>query len=100
MIVRRRGQAIGCGGLKPLCAEKAYLKRMWIAPEARGLGLGRKLLSRLEAEACDLGYSFACLETHKALVEAYQLYITAGYHQVPPFNAEPYADYWFEKRLG
>lgn len=99
LIVRRRGHAIGCGGLKPLSSDTAYFKRMWIAPEARGLGLGTQLLRRLEGEALALGYAAACLETHKALVEAFQLYLKEGYREVPPFNAEPYADFWLAKRL-
>jgi GNAT superfamily N-acetyltransferase len=65
----------------------------------RGLGFGRRLLSALEAEALDLGFTTLRLETNRALVEAIRLYEGAGYVEVPPFNSEPYAHHWFEKHL-
>lgn len=100
LLVRLGGQPVGCGGLKPISKEAAYLKRMWIAPGARGLGLARRLLSSLEDEARAMGYSIVRLETNKSLIEAQQLYRSAGYSEVAPFNDERYAHHWFEKRLG
>jgi GNAT superfamily N-acetyltransferase len=99
LVARLHGEPIGCGGLKPISAEAAYLKRMWIAPDARGLGLARRLLGALEEQARMLGYSVVRLETNKTLVEAQQLYRSSGYCEVPPFNDEPYAHHWFEKAL-
>lgn len=99
LLVRLNGEPVGCGGLKPISREAAYLKRMWIAPGARGLGLARRLLSALEDEARAMGYSIVRLETNKALVEAQQLYRSTGYTEVAPFNDERYAHHWFEKRL-
>lgn len=98
LVLRVGGDLAGCGGLTPL-GDSAYLKRMWIAPEARGLGLGRKLLSALEEKARSLGYRSVKLETHRSLGEAQRLYRSAGYRKVPPFNDELYADHWFEKSL-
>lgn len=99
LVARFQGEPVGCGGFKPISAEAAYLKRMWISPSARGLGLGKRLLCELEAQARAMGYSIACLETNQALIEAQQLYRSAGYVEVHPFNDEPYAHHWFEKRL-
>src|SRR5438270_3848452 len=99
LLVRLNGEPVGCGGLKPISREAAYLKRMWIAPGARGLGLARGLLCSLEDNARAMGYSVVRLETNKALVEAQQLYRSAGYAEVAPFNDERYAHHWFEKRL-
>ena len=70
-----------------------------MAEAARGLGLGRRLLAALEAEARALGLGTVQLETNQALVEAIALYHGAGYVEVPPFNADPYAHHWFDKRL-
>ena len=84
---------------RPLGADAAYLKRMWVAPEARGLGLGRRLLSELEEHARRHGATVARLETNRSLAEAISLYRSAGYVEVPRFNDEPYADHWFEKDL-
>ena len=72
---------------------------MWVAPEARGLGLGKRLLGELEKRAKALGYRKARLETERTLTEAQQLYRSSGYVEVPPFNAELYAHHWFEKTL-
>jgi GNAT superfamily N-acetyltransferase len=99
LVVRLDGEPVGCGGLKPISADAAYLRRMWIAPDARGLGFARRLLSALEEQARMLGYSLVRLETNETLVEAQQLYRSSGYCEVPPFNDEPYAHHWFEKGL-
>lgn len=99
LMARYEGEPVGCGGLKPLSTEAAYLKRMWIAPHVRGIGLAKRLLRALEDNALALGYSTVCLETNKTLTEAQQLYRSAGYREVTPFNDEPYAHHWFEKRI-
>ena len=98
MVMRLGDGLIGCGGLTPL-GDAAYLKRMWVAPEARGMGLGRKLLEALEEKASSLGYRSVKLETHRSLGEAQRLYRSSGYREVPPFNDEVYAGHWFEKPL-
>ena len=72
---------------------------MWVAPSARGLGLGRRLLVELEALAAESGAPAARLETNRSLVEAIALYRSAGCREVPAFNDEPFADHWFEKKL-
>ncbi|HEX5181863.1 MAG TPA: GNAT family N-acetyltransferase [Allosphingosinicella sp.] len=99
LVARLHGEPVGCGGLKPISADAAYLKRMWIAPDARGRGLARRLLGLLEEQAGILGYSVLRLETNRTLVEALRLYRSSGYCEVPPFNDEPYAHHWFEKTL-
>ena len=99
LLIRQQGEPIGCGALKRLDGDRAYLKRMWISDEYRGLGLGRRLVGALEERAGALGYRFVCLETNAALTEARQLYRNLGYRKVPAFNDDPYADYWFEKAI-
>ena len=99
LVMHLHGQPVGCGGFKHEPPDAAYLKRMWIAREARGLGLGRRLLMTLEERARALGYRRTLLETEKNLTEAQQLYRSSGYVEVPRFNDEPYAHHWFEKRL-
>lgn len=93
------GRAVGCGALKFHGSEPAELKRMWVDPSARGLGLGRRILSELEERARRRGVGTVRLETNRALAEAIQLYRSAGYEELEAFNDEPYADHWFEKRL-
>jgi DNA-binding MarR family transcriptional regulator/GNAT superfamily N-acetyltransferase len=93
------GEPIGCGGVKRHANAPAELKRMWIAPKARGLGLGRSLLDTLEACARGGGAEVAHIETSAVLTEALSLYRSAGWVEAPPFNDEPFADHWFEKKL-
>jgi ribosomal protein S18 acetylase RimI-like enzyme len=93
------GDPIGCGALKFHKAAPAELKRMWVAESARGLGIGRRILSELEHQAASHGVRKLRLETNKSLVEAISLYRSAGYMEVARFNDEPYAHHWFEKRL-
>lgn len=100
LLARLQGRPVGCGALKFHGSEPAEIKRMWIAPDARGLGLGRRLLTELEAAAREGGATVARLETNGALTEAIAMYRGAGYREVPAFNEEPYAHHWFEKRLG
>ena len=94
------GEAIGCGAVKHHDGAPAEVKRMWIAPAARGLGLGRRLLDVLEACALAGGARVARIETSAILTEALALYRSTGWVEVPAFNDEPFADHWFEKALG
>ena len=97
VIARLGGQAIGCGGLKVKDRRIGEIKRMWVAPDARGLGLGRRVLETLERHARELGLRTLRLETNRALTEAQALYRRCGYREVEPFNDEPFAHHWFEK---
>lgn len=93
------GEPIGCGAVKHHADAPAEIKRMWIAPSARGLGLGRLLLEKLEACALAGGARVAHIETSAVLSEALALYRSAGWFDVPAFNQEPFADHWLEKTL-
>lgn len=93
------GEPVGCGAVKHHADLPAEIKRMWIAPNARGLGLGRRLLERLEACAAAGGARVAHIETSAVLVEALSLYRSTGWVEVPAFNDEPFADHWLEKAL-
>lgn len=98
LLATRAGAAVGCVGLK-LHVGWGEIKRMWVDPAARGLGLGRRLLAEVEAAAEGAGVAVVRLDTNAHLGEAIALYRTAGYVEVPPYNDEPYADLWFEKWL-
>jgi DNA-binding MarR family transcriptional regulator/GNAT superfamily N-acetyltransferase len=99
LVARLRGEPIGCGALKLHGRAPAEIKRMWVAPTARGLGVGRRILSELEDRARERGATHVRLETNRTLKEAGGLYRSAGYVEVEAFNDEPYAHHWFEKRL-
>ncbi|MDQ2080055.1 GNAT family N-acetyltransferase [Xanthobacteraceae bacterium Astr-EGSB] len=98
-VARLDGRAVGCGALKARPDGIGEVKRMWVDPVARGLGIGRRLLTTLEARAQRFGLRLLRLETNHSLVEAQALYRSSGYREVLPFNDEPYAHHWFEKPL-
>lgn len=99
LVAYLREEPIGSGALKFHGDAPAELKRMWVAPRARGLGLGRRLLTALEHQAREAGVTILHLETNRSLTEAIEMYRQSGYQEVDAFNDEPYAHHWFEKRL-
>jgi GNAT superfamily N-acetyltransferase len=98
-LARRDGKAVACGAVKRIDGATAEIKRMWVSPGARGQGVAKALLAALEAEAAKLGAVRIVLDTNKALREAHALYRRAGYREIARFNDNPYAHFWFEKRL-
>jgi DNA-binding MarR family transcriptional regulator/GNAT superfamily N-acetyltransferase len=100
LVARLREQPVACGAIKLHRNAPAELKRMWVAPSIRGIGLGARLLRALEDRARKSGATVVRLETNRALAEAIGLYRQSGYREVPAFNAERYAHHWFEKPLG
>jgi ribosomal protein S18 acetylase RimI-like enzyme len=100
LVARLRGVAVGCGGVRALEADVAEIKRMWVDPAARGAGVGRGLLTGLEAAAAaDLGARTVRLDTAASLTEALGLYRSAGYREIAAYNDNPYAAHWLERTL-
>jgi DNA-binding MarR family transcriptional regulator/GNAT superfamily N-acetyltransferase len=99
VVARLHGEPVVCGALIFYPDNVGLVKRMWVAPAVRGLGLGRRLLFELEDRGRAHGVRLMRLETKDELGEAVQMYRTSGYREVAPFNDEPYADHWFEKPL-
>jgi putative acetyltransferase len=81
-----QGRALGCGGLRPMEPGAAEIKRMYVRPEARGQGVARLLLERLEAEARARGIGLLRLESGTLQPEAHALYERAGYEPIPCFG--------------
>ncbi len=99
MLVAYRGEeALGCGGVTHHDGW-SEVKRLWVDPAARGLGVARRLLAALEEDAVRHGAAVARLDTSRHLTEAMALYRSAGWVEIPRFNDEVFADHWFEKRL-
>jgi DNA-binding MarR family transcriptional regulator len=99
LIAYLHGEPVACGAVKHLAGGPTDIKRMWVSPAARGLGLGRRMLGELEQLAREAGAHAARLETNRVLTEAIALYRSAGYREVAAFNDEPFAHHWFQKRL-
>lgn len=99
LVLRIGDRPVGCGMVHRLDGETAEIKRMWIAPEVRGLGLARRLLGDLEERARAMGVARIRLDTNATLGEAQALYSRSGYKPIPRYNDNPYAQLWFEKRI-
>lgn len=99
LVAHEDGVPVGCGALRVLGPEIGEIRTVWVAAEARGLGLGRTLMARLEREAVKRGLSVVQLGTHPALTEAIQMYLTSGYTEIPQYAPDAHAQFWFAKRL-
>ncbi len=99
LLARIGERPVACGALHFFPHAVADVKRMWVDPAARGLGLGRRMLVELEALARSRGVTLLRLETNRSLVEAVGLYRALGYEEVDPFNDEVHAHHWFAKPL-
>jgi GNAT superfamily N-acetyltransferase len=88
-VARTGSEVVGIGALKPVDATTAEIKRMYVRPKARGLGIGRAILERMLADARTIGYEVARLETATFMREAHVLYRSLGFQDRPIFdNAE------------
>jgi DNA-binding MarR family transcriptional regulator/GNAT superfamily N-acetyltransferase len=99
IIARENGRAIGCGVLRTPPTDSAEIRHLWIDSRARGIGLGRRLVSELEFHAANQGYRAIRLDTHSALSEAIGLYRSSGYQEIPAYDENPHAHLWFAKSL-
>lgn len=86
LIARADDEPLGCGAIRRLDATTAEVKRMYVAPHARGRGVGRALLLALETEAGALGATRIVLETGVRQHEAIALYERAGFVRIPAFG--------------
>lgn len=89
-VTRHDGVAAGCGGVKVVGREYAEIKRMWVRPQFRGLGLGRRMLEHLTEYARRHDLPVLRLETGIHQHEAIALYERSGFRRIPPFG--PYRE--------
>ena len=100
LVAMSDGLPLGCVGLKPLAPGVGEIKRLWVDPSTRGLGLGFELMARLEESAAELSFHTLRLDTNSALPEAARLYERMGWYRIDRYNDDPHPDIFFEKRLG
>jgi GNAT superfamily N-acetyltransferase len=93
------GTAVAIGGVRDLDTPVAEIKSMYVAPNARGHGLGRRLLERLEDIAAARGCGAVRLDTASHLTAAIALYRSCDYQEIEAFDSGPLADLWFGRTL-
>ena len=100
-VTRHDGIPAGCGGVQFYGSEYGEIKRMFVRPQFRGLGLARLMLNHLEAYAREHNIHVLRLETGIHQKEAIRLYEKSGYQSVPPFGAyvEDPLSLFLEKRI-
>lgn len=91
-------QPVGCGGVWTMEPGTGEIKRMWVAPEWRGVGLAGRLLADLERRSRACGHGRTVLDTNAVLHDAIAMYERSGYEPIERYNDNPYAQRWFEKR--
>jgi DNA-binding MarR family transcriptional regulator/GNAT superfamily N-acetyltransferase len=104
LVATLAGEPVGWGVLRHHALREGVpgwseIKRLWVSPAVRGIGLGRRLLAELEDCAASLGAPVVRLDTNRVLTEAIAMYRAEGYREIAPFNENPYAHHWFEKTL-
>jgi len=99
LVAYEERQPVGCGVWQRLGPDVAEIRHLWVGAGARGLGLGRRLLGALEADAAAHGITVVRLGTHRVLTEAIALYRSSGYQEIAPYDASPYNQLAFEKPL-
>ncbi len=100
-LIRHDGVPAGCGGIKLFGAEYGEIKRMYVRPSFRGLGLGALMLDHLAEYARSQGVGLVRLETGIHQIAAIGLYERMGFQRIPPFGeyrADPLSVF-FEKRI-
>ena len=91
-IARVDGKVAGCIALRPLDEDLCEMKRLWVRPEFRGLGLGRRLAAVAIRAACEARYQAMCLDTLGQMSEAHALYDSLGFVEIPAYYDNPLDD--------
>jgi GNAT superfamily N-acetyltransferase len=89
LLARIAGEPAGCVALRPLGERDAEMKRLYVRPDVRGMGLGRMLAECVIDEARALGYLTVKLDTLPGMAQAQYLYRDLGFVDCAPYNDNP-----------
>ena len=92
LLAQQEGQLAGCVALHPLSNEICEMKRLYLRPQFRGQGLGRKLADAIISEARSIGYTAIRLDTvEPVMTDAVAMYRRLGFQEIAPYCANPIA---------
>ncbi len=89
LLVKNDEESVGCVGVRRWKGDIAELKRMYLRPQTRGLGLGKKLLEVALSSARSLGYRSIRLDTLPSMTSAIAIYRDFGFADIPPYRDNP-----------
>ncbi|WP_437779298.1 GNAT family N-acetyltransferase [Sorangium sp. So ce1097] len=79
----------GCAALRAITPETCEMKRLYVQPARRGVGLGRVLAERVLDEARAIGYRRICLDTLPSMTRAAAMYRALGFEEIAPYVHNP-----------
>ena len=90
LIARKDSEVLGCIALKRLAPEVAEIKRLYVVPQGRGLGVGKALVTAILGETARLNYREIKLDTLPHMAPAIALYRSFGFEPIAPYGTFPY----------
>lgn len=91
LLAWSQGQVLGCVALRPAGAAAGEMKRLYVRPVGRGLGLGLQLATAICATAKTVGYQTICLDTLPTMKAALHIYAAMGFQPIPAYVFNPLA---------
>jgi putative acetyltransferase len=89
LLATVNGAPCGCAALQAITSEICEMKRLFVQPGQRGLGLGRLLVQRVIDEARAIGYRCIYLDTLPSMTKATAMYLALGFEEIPPYRHNP-----------
>ena len=92
LLAESEQQVVGCVALRALDEKTCEMKRLYVRPQGRGLGRGRKLCEVVIERARDIGYQSMKLDTVSKLQKAIALYREFGFQECDAYCHNPQPD--------